>query len=91
MTDRDLVVRVLAQTDRYLDQVRADDVMSKPVLTARDDDDLAEALAVMRAGGVRRLAVVDANGAVVGLLSFDDLICHLQGSLGEFAALLRRP
>ena len=41
-----------------------------------------------RAAGVRRLPVVDERNAVVGLLSFDDLIRHYQGNFGAFAALL---
>jgi CBS domain-containing protein len=90
LTDRDIVVRALAQTDRYLDQVRADDVMVRPVITVSEDDELADALDIMRSGGVRRLPVVNQNGEVVGLLSFDDLICHLHGSFGELAALLGR-
>lgn len=90
VTDRDIVVRVLAQTDRHLEQVRADDIMARPVLTVDESDDLAEALSSLQLAGVRRLPVVDATGSLVGLLSIDDLICHMQGSLGQFAELLRR-
>jgi CBS domain-containing protein len=90
LTDRDLVVRVLAQTDQNLEQVRVDHIMTRPAVTVGETDELADALDVMRAAGVRRLPVVDESNSVVGLLSFDDLIRHYQGSFGAFASLLDR-
>ncbi len=90
ITDRDLVVRVLAQTDQHLDQIRVDDVMARPVITVGENDELSDALDVMRDAGVRRLPVVDEVESVVGLLSFDDLIRHYQGNFGAFADLLQR-
>jgi len=90
ITDRDLVVRALAQTDRHLEQIRADDIMTRPVVAVGETDELADALDVMRAAGVRRLPVVDEGNSVVGVLSFDDLIRHYQGSFGAFASLLER-
>lgn len=90
LTDRDIVVRVLARTDRYIEQVRADDVMEHPPVTARESDDVTDAMRRMRAAGVRRLVVVDESNALVGLLSFDDLIDYLQGAIDELAALIHR-
>lgn len=90
VTDRDIVVRVLAQTDQHLEQIRVDDIMSKPVVLAREGDVLADGLSVMRAAGVRRLVIVDGDDALVGLLSFDDLLDYLQDTAGELSALLSR-
>jgi CBS domain-containing protein len=90
VTDRDIVVRVLAQTDLHLEQVRLDDIMARPVVTIGESDELVDALEAMRSAGVRRLPVVDERNSVIGLLSFDDLIRHFQGSFGDFAALLLR-
>jgi CBS domain-containing protein len=90
ITDRDLVVRALAQTDRHLEQIRVDDVMARPVITVGESDELGDALETMRDAGVRRLPVLDESQSVVGLLSFDDLIRHYQGSFGAFASLLDR-
>jgi CBS-domain-containing membrane protein len=90
VTDRDIVVRVLAQTDRHLEQLRADDIMARPVITIGESDELVDALDTMRSAGVRRLPVVDEINSVVGVLSFDDLVRHYQGSFGAFASLLER-
>jgi CBS domain-containing protein len=40
----------------------------------RETDGLGRALALMRAQGVRRLPVIDATGALVGVLSADDVL-----------------
>jgi len=44
----------------------------------------------MRRKGVRRAPVVDANGALVGIVSVDDLIEVLAEQLGSIAALISR-
>jgi len=89
LTDRDIVVGVLAQTDQ-LQLVCVDDVMTRKPVVARETDDLNDALRRMRAAGVRRAPVLDANGALRGLLSFDDILEHVQEQLGALTSLLGR-
>ena len=62
LTDRGLVARVLAQTDQNLEQVRVDHIMTRPAVTVGETDELADALDVMRAAGVRRLPVAQPFG-----------------------------
>ena len=90
LTDRDIVVRALAQTDRHLEQIRVDDIMAQPVVTAAANADLVEAMTMMRSAGIHRLPIVNAGGNLVGLLSFDDLIEYFQGRLGDLASLLQQ-
>ena len=47
--------------------------MSKNVTTCFDDQDIADATKLMIEHSVRRLAVIDRENTVVGLLSVDDL------------------
>jgi CBS domain-containing protein len=90
LTDRDIVVGVLAQTDRQLHLVLVGDVMSTEPITAQEDDDLSETLTRMRAAGVRRVPVVRRDETLVGVLSFDDLVAYIEDELSELAALVTR-
>jgi CBS domain-containing protein len=73
VTDRDLVVEVLVPgLDPTALAVR--DIVTSPLSVARTDDSLFDALERMRAKAVRRLPVVDADGALAGILTMDDVI-----------------
>ncbi|MDH4096491.1 MAG: CBS domain-containing protein [Betaproteobacteria bacterium] len=73
ITDRDLVVGVMALgLDPEKTLVEA--VMRPEVAMVREDEGVGRAIALMREHGARRLPVVDAGGALVGVLAADDLI-----------------
>lgn len=89
LTDRDIVVQVLARTDRHLDGVTVGDVVGDQKLVfAFAGDDLAEAIDRMRAAGVRRLPVLDPRGELEGILTLDDLFRAVSGSASNLAALI---
>ncbi len=90
LTDRDIVVGVLAQTDKGLDLLRVDDVMTRRLVLAKDTEDLDVALSRMRLAGVRRAPVVDSDGALKGLLSFDDILEHIEKQVGALTRLVDR-
>ena len=71
VTDRDLVVRVLAE-DLDAQQVAVADVCSESPVTARPDESLEDALQRMAQQQVRRLPVVD-GGRLVGILAQADV------------------
>ncbi|OGA22412.1 MAG: histidine kinase [Betaproteobacteria bacterium RIFCSPLOWO2_02_FULL_65_24] len=73
VTDRDLVVKVLA---REVDPtaVTAADIMSGELITAGEANDAYETAELMRFRGVRRLPVVDEDGGLVGIVTLDDLL-----------------
>ncbi len=89
LTDRDLVIEILAK-EVAMDAVTVGDVMSGELLTARESDGLYETLQRMRAKGVRRVPVVDTGGALVGIVSADDLLDLLADELTALARLLSR-
>lgn len=70
VTDRDIVVRGLADRDD-LSECRLQDVCSDSLVTARPDEDADAAITRMRENAVRRIPVVD-DGKAVGVLSLGD-------------------
>ena len=87
ITDRDLVVGVMALgLDPQKTPVEA--AMRPEVAVVREDEGVGRALALMRERSVRRLPVVDAGGALVGLLAADDLIELLGEELAGLAAAI---
>ncbi|MBS1117800.1 MAG: hypothetical protein H6Q90_28 [Deltaproteobacteria bacterium] len=74
VTDRDLVVQVLARPDRVPQRTKIADVMRRELVTAMEDDDVEHVLAKMRAHAIRRIPIVDRLGGLQGMLSLDDVL-----------------
>jgi len=89
VTDRDLVIEVLAQ-GVLPDSVTVSDMMSATLITAHENDDLMDTLKRMRAKGVRRVPVIGTEGELVGILSVDDVIDILAEELTDLARLITR-
>lgn len=89
ITDRDLVVSVLA---READPrgLRVEDVMTrKPVVVSRCDS-VAHALQEMKRIGVRRLPITGEMGELVGVISLDDIVEALATQLQDVAGSMRK-
>jgi CBS domain-containing protein len=71
VTDRDITVRVLAE-DRDPGSTRIGDICSADLVTLGPDDDVAEAVRLVRERAVRRIPVVEASQPV-GVVSIGDL------------------
>ncbi|WP_407561771.1 CBS domain-containing protein [Streptomyces sp. 184] len=71
VTDRDLVVRVLAEGKDAGDTTGAD-VCSGQLVTVTPDEQVDRAIELMREHALRRLPVVE-NGDVVGIVALGDL------------------
>jgi len=71
VTDRDLVVRVLAE-GRDPSSTTIGEISSENVKTVGPDDPAEEAVRLMRQQALRRLPVID-NGKPVGVVSIGDL------------------
>lgn len=87
MTDRDIVVELLAE-NLELDRLSIDDAMSFELLTAEENEDLLVTIKRMRSHGVRRMPVVSREGTLVGLLAVDDLIELLAEQLTDLVKLI---
>ena len=75
VTDRDIVVRAVAQ-GKDPRGMPAAEVASRELVTIDPDDDLSEALTLMAQHQVRRLPVVDEDERLVGVLSQADVAVH---------------
>jgi CBS domain-containing protein len=76
ITDRDIVVEVLAQgADPATTLVSQ--VMRTPVVIANAHEDSSMVLDRMRVHGVRRIPVVGNNGCLVGIVTADDMLKQL--------------
>jgi CBS domain-containing protein len=75
LTDRDIAIAV-ALRGRAADHIPVREVMTSFVYSCSPDDDIDDALSIMRIQKVRRLPVVDADGHILGLLSIDDVVLH---------------
>lgn len=73
LTDRDIVTRVVAEEFEPA-RLRVEDVMTRDVVTAAEADSVLDLLSKMRRKGLRRLPVTTADGALVGLITLDDLL-----------------
>ncbi len=89
VTDRDLVVAVIAR-DKDPNQVRAADLMCADLETALDSELVYDAIWHMRKRQILRLPVVDAHGALVGVLTADDVAEFLASELSELSRVRKR-
>lgn len=77
LTDRDLVVRVLAQ-GRSATATRVSEIVTYDPFVVKESDGVDTALRTMCEHGVRRLPIVDdAGGKLVGIVTSDDLTVML--------------
>lgn len=82
VTDRDLVVEVLVPR-RDPRAVEAAAVMTETPVTVEMTDGVYETTETMAEHSVRRLPVVDDDGAVAGIVAFDDVVVLLSRELGH--------
>lgn len=89
LTDRDIVLAVVSQ-DTSPAKLYAGDVMSAPAVLANGNDDFWLLVRRMRLHGVRRLPVVGEDGALVGIVTLDDLLHAAANLLDELRLIAAR-
>ena len=77
VTDRDICI-ALGTQGRPSGELTAAEVMSKKVFSCAPEDDVHVALVAMREGRVRRLPVITKEGALVGVISVDDVLLRAE-------------
>ncbi len=78
VTDRDLLIALGTRNVRP-SELTVGEVMMTPVVTCRPSDDVDTALSQMEARQIRRLPVVSEDGALVGMLTMNDIVLHSNG------------
>lgn len=89
LTDRDIVIEFVAR-DVDPSDVAIGDAIAYELVMVPDDAGLFETIEHMHRNGVRRMPVVDGNGALVGIFACDDALELITEQLGNLVALMSR-
>ncbi len=84
LTDRD-IVRGQVHQSADLRCLTVGDAMTHHPLCIRAESELTEAIATLASRGVRRAPVIDGSGALVGVVTLDDLLPAIAQQLMELA------
>ena len=77
ITDRDICI-ALGTRNQPAGDLAVADVMSWKVYSCSPEDDIHVALKAMREGRVRRLPVIAKDGALIGVISMDDVLVRAE-------------
>ena len=87
VTDRDLVLRVLADRGDPDGPVR--DVMTGDPIFLSESAPLSDVIGTMRELRFRRMIVVDDAKCLCGIITLDDLVMHLGDTFANLAGAMR--
>jgi len=73
VTDRDMVIEVIAQS-LDLNEFRVGDIMGRRLVSVPEKEGVFETIRLMRAKGIRRIPVVNQEGELAGIVSADDML-----------------
>jgi len=90
LTDRDIVVSVVAGDPDHVGCLLVSDVMTSDIVTAHEQDSIETAVRKMKDHGIRRLPIVDGAGTLVGILTMDDVLEYLAARQCELVSLMAR-
>jgi CBS domain-containing protein len=76
VTDRDIVLKVLAD-GRSVEDSTVRDAMTANPASCREDDDVSRAVSLMEERQVRRMPVVGADGRLAGIIAQADIATRL--------------
>jgi len=82
VTDRDVALSV---ADGDVSSLVVEDVMQSDPVTIHEDEEAIELSRIIGEHGVRRMPVVDDDGALTGIVSLDDLVATIGEQLAEVA------
>jgi CBS domain-containing protein len=77
ITDRDIVVKVVAD-GRSADTAAVREAMTPNPVSCREDDDVEHAVKLMKERQVRRMPIVDASGRLAGIIAQADVATRVQ-------------
>jgi len=82
ITDRDMCI-ALGTRNRRPSDIRVWDAMPRKLFTCMEGDDAHCALKTLRSARIRRLPVIDRDGALAGVLSIDDIVLKAREHLAR--------
>ena len=89
ITDRDITISIVA-LGLDPDVMTVGDIMGRELVTLREDQGILETIRQMRLRGVRRLPIVGEDGALVGIITVDDLVALLANELNDLSKVIWR-
>jgi CBS domain-containing protein len=87
LTDRDIVVRVVA-LGKDPAKVQVGSIIRRNPTVIREEQGILDATKILSRRGVRRLPVVDAKGKLAGIVALDDLLMLLGSEMSHIASAL---
>ena len=92
VTDRDLVVKVLAKGSN-MDRATVRDAMTSNPASCRENDDVSKAVQLMSERQVRRMPIVDDAGRLTGIISQADVATRMNRdeTTGELVEAISEP
>jgi CBS domain-containing protein len=90
LTDRDIVVGLVAQDVSHLAELDVGDILTRDIVTATADEDIETVLGRMQRQGIRRMPVVDEAGGLMGIFTVDDLLELLSEDMVTVIKLIGR-
>ena len=88
VTDRDIVVKGIAEAKSP--QAKVGEIIAGELVTAPEEAQLYDVLERMKANGIRRMPVLDAEGYLAGILTMDDILEFLTDEMKAIGALYGR-
>ena len=83
ITDRDLVTGALVLGDARTLSLTVRDLMQQPLVTAMEEDAAELVLAKLKRHHIRRIPIVDKEGALQGILTLDDLVGWIREQIDD--------
>jgi CBS domain-containing protein len=81
ITDRDIVVRLVAE-GKDPSSAKVNEAMTKDVRSVKEDSSVSDALQLMSSAQIRRVAVVNNNNEIVGIVSMKDIATESRDTAG---------
>jgi predicted transcriptional regulator len=85
VTDRDVAIALGSSSEAQ--NLRVEQIMLHQPVTAKKSDGIYETMVRMQEYGVKRLPVVDSNGALFGIISADDLLALVADEINKIAKI----
>lgn len=86
VTDRDIVVQLIAK-QVPLESIEVQDIMASNLILSNEEEDVYSVIRKMRTHGVKRIPVINGEGYLKGIVSFEDLFLELSRELTDLARL----